>query len=440
MGKGRDAKLHGPWMSLAMVVGTMIGSGVYLLPTTLAPHGPNALVAWAVTIGGTMCLAYAFALQAAVNPAGPHSYIKSAFGEQIAFLTSWSYIVSQWTGVAAVSVAVAGALAHVWKPLAAPGLTVPMAIASIAVLLIVNLRGARAAGALQIVATSIKVIPLVVVVGLVASRFASGAPVEALAPTPLTIAGVGAASALMLFSLTGFEGAAMTSTKTRDPERTVPFATMFGTGITGLAYIAAVTAVMLLLPFATAAKSSSPFADAIMPVWGPGASAVVALITAISAFGTLNALLLITAEITVAVARNGDLPKVLTRTDASDTATAALIAAAAIAALMVFASSSRGFVQLYVFITLVSTVSVLVLYLVGAAAALRHRMGTRARLLVFVGIIYAIWTFVGSGAEAFVWGMALLAIGWPVRLISRWLNGSSPAAAERSAGPPESSA
>jgi APA family basic amino acid/polyamine antiporter len=422
MSKRREAKLLGPWMSLAMVVGTMIGSGVFLLPTTLAPFGANALAAWAVTVGGTMCLAFAFALQAAADPAGPHSYISRAFGEQVAFLTSWSYIVSQWAAVAAVAVAFAGALAHVWQPLAAPELTVPMALASIGFLLLVNLRGARAAGALQVIATAIKVIPLVVVVGLVASRFVAGPPVEALAPMPLSIGAIATASALMLFSLTGFEAASVTATKTRNPTRTVPFATMFGTGATGLIYVCAVTAVMLLLPFAVAAKSSAPFAEAITPALGETASEIVALITAVSAFGTLNALLLISGEMTVAVARSGDLPRFLSRTSASDTATAALIAASAIAALIVFASSSRSFVALYVFIMLISTVSSLVLYLAGAAAALRKPVGTRARLLVFIGILYAIWTFIGAGAEAFFWGIALLAAGWPLRLISRRLN------------------
>lgn len=429
MTDNREARLLGPWMSLAMVVGTMIGSGVFLLPTTLAPYGWNAILGWAVTIGGTMCLAFAFAKQATVDPNGPHSYVKHAFGEQIAFLTSWSYIVSQWSAVAAVAVAVAGALAHVWQPLAAPGLTVPMALAAIAILLAVNLRGARAAGGLQVVATAIKIIPLIAVIALVAWRLGAHGHVEPLAPMPLSIEAVGAASALMLFSLTGFEAASMTAAKTRDPTRTVPLATMLGTGVTGLIYVGAVTAVMLLLPFAAAAKSSAPFAEAVAPVWGSAASAAVALITAISAFGTLNALLLITGEITVAVARNGDLPRFLARTSASDTATAALIAASAIAALMVFASSSRSFVQLYVFIMLISTVSALVLYLVGAAAALRKPMGTRARLLVFAGIVYAIWTFVGAGAEPLFWGIVLLAAGWPIRLISRRLNGSSRAAA-----------
>jgi APA family basic amino acid/polyamine antiporter len=435
--KDREAGLLGPWMSLAMVIGGIIGSAVFLLPTTLAPYGVNTLVAWVVTIGGMMCIAYAFSLQAAVDPGGPHSYVKRAFGEQTAFLTSWSYLVSQWSSVAAVAVAVAGALAHVWKPLAAPGLIAPIAVVAIASLLAVNLRGVRSAGVMQIVTVAIKIIPLLLVVGIVAWRYGSSRPVEALAPVPLTISGVATAGALMLFAMTGFEVSTVAAAKTRDPTRTVPFATMVGTGLVGVIYVGSVTAVMLLLPVAIAASSSAPFADAIMPLWGPTAAAVVALITAISAYGTLNSLILVTGEITVAIARNGDLPRFLTKTSASETATAALITGCAIAAILVLASSSRSFVELYVFITLISAVSTLVLYLVATAAALKFRMGTAARLLVFAGIIYAIWTFVGAGAEAVFWGMALLAAGWPIRLISRWLNGSSRAAAAQPAAPPE---
>lgn len=417
-----QSRLLGPWMSMAMVVGTMIGSGVYLLPTTLAPFGANALIGWAVTIAGTMCLAFAFARQAAVLPGGPHAYVERAFGERIAFLTSWSYLASQWAAVAAVAVAVAGALAHVSPALASPSLTAPMAIAAILILLVVNLRGARSAGALQVAATVIKVIPLLIVVGLVLARFGSGAPLEPLAAQPVSLGAIGAASALMLFSLTGFEVASVASDKTRDPERTVPFATMVGTGATGVIYFLSVTAVMLLLPLSIAVGSSAPFADAIIPVWGTSASHVVALIAAISAFGTLNALLLVSGEMTVAMARSGDLPRLLARTNPSDAASAALFGTAALAALLVLASSSKSFVQLYVFITLISTVSSLVLYFAGAAAALRLGLGGGARLVVFLALVYSIWSFIGSGAEAFFWGMVLLGLGWPIRWLSRRLN------------------
>src|SRR5437899_1119680 len=117
------SRMLGRWMSLAMVVGSMIGSGIYLLPTTLAPFGYNLVIAFLVTGFGTMCLAFSLARLAAAIPGGPFAYVTQAFGETAAFLTLWSYMISQITGVAGVSVAVAGALGHVFPAVGSgPGL------------------------------------------------------------------------------------------------------------------------------------------------------------------------------------------------------------------------------------------------------------------------------------------------------------------------------
>ena len=291
------SKRLGSWMSMAMVVGTMIGSGIYLLPATLAPYGPNIVLAFAVTIAGTMCLAIAFARLSARIPGGPFAYVQSAFGETPAFLTLWSYLISQWTGVAAVSVAVAGAIGFV-IPAAGSGVGLTItALGTILILTLVNLTGARSAGWVQLVATLIKVIPLFAVVVLVAIRFGGGEPVEPLATMPIGLAGIAAAAALMLFSLTGFESATVVANVTENSTDTVPRATIFGTGFTGLIYLTATVATLLLLPSAIAAKSGAPFADAIAPILGHGAGALVAIIAAISAFGTCNALLLLSAEV-----------------------------------------------------------------------------------------------------------------------------------------------
>src|SRR4029450_1014771 len=87
-------KLLGPWMSMAMVVGYMIGSAIFLLPATLAPYGRNVFIAWGVTIGGTLCLALAFARFAAKNRGGRQAYMEQAFGADAAFFTMWIYWIS----------------------------------------------------------------------------------------------------------------------------------------------------------------------------------------------------------------------------------------------------------------------------------------------------------------------------------------------------------
>ncbi|WP_114226476.1 MULTISPECIES: APC family permease [Sphingomonas] len=412
------AKRLGGAMSLAMVVGTMIGSGIYLLPTTLAPFGPNIPVAFALTVAGTMLLAITFAALARKLPGGPFVYVRTAFGDTAAFLTLWSYLVSQWVGVAAVAIAVGGAIGHV-LPAAASGAGLSIvALGSILILLVINLTGARSAGWVQLTATLIKIIPLILVVLLLAARVGGGQPAEPLAAVPVGLAGIAGAAALMLFSLTGFEAATVTANVTDDSTAVVPRATILGTGLTGAIYFAATLATLMILPSLVAAKSSAPFADAIAPLLGPEAGAVVAVIAAISAFGTCNALLLLSAEVGQSIAAAGDLPPLFARTNAAGVPVGSLLVGAAIAAVLVGLSTSDSFVSVYEFMALVSTVASLVLYAVCAAAALKLRP-SRGLAIPALALVYALAMFVGAGLEATVWGLGLALAGLPLRWLSR---------------------
>jgi APA family basic amino acid/polyamine antiporter len=431
------SRMLGKWMSLAMVVGSMVGSGIYLLPTTLAPFGPNIVIAFLLTGFGTMCLAFALAQLAARFEGGPFIYVDRAFGEMAAFLTLWCYTLSQVTGVGGVAVAVAGALGHVFPAvLSGPGL-ISVAIGSILLLLLVNLRGASSAGALQIGTVLIKLVPLVAVLALVLARFSSGRHVESLAAVPLSLGGTTAAAALILFSLTGFECAAVAANVTKDSRTTVPRATILGTGFTAIIYLLATVATLMLLPSAVAAKSGAPFADAIAPLLGDAAGILVALIAAISAFGTANSLLLVAAESSRTMAQAGDLPPIFARPNRVGAPAGSLYICAAAAGLLVLASSSKNFVSVYVFITLVSTVLALVLYVVCAAAALKLRVGGNGLTIIAIGVIYSIAMFIGAGLSVLLWGGALAIAGIPIRFISRWLNGSSRLAVASRAATPE---
>jgi APA family basic amino acid/polyamine antiporter len=305
-----------------------------------------------------------------------------------------------------------------------PGL-IAVALATIAILVVVNLGGARSAGILQVVATLVKLVPLIAVVLLVAVRLLGGQPLEHLTPVPLTLGAITIAGALMLFSLTGFEAAAVTANVTRDSTSTVPKATIFGTGFTAIIYLLATVACLMLLPSAVAAKSGAPFADAIAPILGPVAGVLVAIIAAVSAFGTTNALLLFAAELSRTIAGARDLPALFRKTNGRGAPVGALLVAAGIAALLVLASSSKDFVGVYVFITLVSTVAALVLYAVCAAAALKLGVMGKWAIIAVIGVLYSIAMFVGAGLEATLWGLGLAIAGLPVRLISRRFSGSS---------------
>ena len=424
MSEEGDRRLLGPWMSTAMVMGYMIGSAIFLLPATLAPYGPNALIAWGITVGGTMCLALALAKLAARNPGGPQSYVQDAFGPTAAYFIIWMYWVSVFTSTAGIAVAAGGAIAATLALDAS--WVVPISILAIFVVAAINLRGIHSAGGFQVVTTLLKLIPLIAVMLVLAYRVGSGRPTEPLAPVPIGLTPVATSCALILFSLVGFEAATVAARKTRDPKRIVPFATLAGTGATGLLYFLSCTAAMLLLSYAVAANSTSPFADAIAPTVGAGVGRIVAALTAVSAIGALNASVLIQGEVGQQLAQAGDLPRIMAHGNARLAPTVSLIVTSVISALFVSFNASRSFVGLYVFITLISTVASLVFYAAGAVAALKLKLNPLTQLLVAIGLIYAIWTFYGAGLEATAWALTLLAAGLPVRLISRWLNGSSP--------------
>src|SRR5260221_803332 len=376
-----------------------------------------------------MCLALALSRLAARNPGGPQSYMREAFGPTAAFFIMWMYWVSVLTTTAGIAVAFGGAVTATLPGIAGPAWIAPLSVGAIFAVTAINLRGVHSAGEFQVVTTLIKLLPLLGVMLVLAFHVGTGHPTEPLAPVPISATPIAAASALILFSLVGFEAATVAARKTRDPERIVPLATLAGTGATGLLYFFSCTAAMLLFSYKVAANSTSPFADAIAPTVGAGVGRIVAALTAVSAIGALNASVLIQRGIRQQLAQAGDLPRIMARGNARLAPTVSLIVTCVISAMFVSFNSSKSFVGLYVFIILISTVASLVFYASGAVAALKLKLSPVTQLLVATGLIYAIWTFYGAGLEATAWALTLLAAGLPVRLISRWLNDSIPAAA-----------
>jgi APA family basic amino acid/polyamine antiporter len=441
MSQASRSHLLGPVMSIAMVVGLIIGAGIFLLPASIASYGPNMFAGWALTIGGFLCLAFTFALLAGRIDGGPYEYVKQAFGEETAFLTNWSYLVSNWAGGAAVAVAFAGAIERVFPSLAGPALVAPLSIAPVIVLAAIACTGARSAGWTQVVTTALKLVPLFLVTLIAAAVLLSGGERQPLADSPVTFSNVANVAAIMAFSLLGFEAAAYAAGKTADARKTVPLATMAGTVLTGLIYVLACTAVVMLVPLDKLTVSSQPFSDAIAGSLGEGIGRIIAAFVAISALGALNAMLMISGEIGYDMGCDRSAPAAMGRNNRFGMPAVALIVSAAAAILLILINSSRSLSGLFTFMVLLTTVSSLFLYAVVALAALKQPLHGAARLVVVIAFVFALWTFYGAGAEAFLWGLALLIVGWPVRWLSRRFNSSAatPAAAAPAA-PPGSSA
>jgi APA family basic amino acid/polyamine antiporter len=428
MGTGTDRRM-GLWMTSALVVGTMIGSGIFMLPVSLAPLGANAIAAWFVSSAGALCIAFALARLSQLGGDGIQANIERELGRAPAALCAWAFWVSNWVAQAAVAIAAASALSWVDPAFSGPGFVIPVAIASVVLLTGVNALGARASGGMSILTVAIKLLPLVGVGLVLALQGHAGRAYQPLASAPISVANLGSAVALTFFALTGFENATTPVDKVRDPGRTIPRAILGGTLFVALLYLVASTSVQLLLPAKVAAASPAPFADAISLQWGVVVASFAAVAIAVAAFGSLNGIILATGELGYAMALRRDLPAFMARTWRGGTPIGSQLAAAVLSILLILANSSRASDKLFSFIILLSTAAVLVVYLAGALSAWRLSKSPASRAAIIVALAFIAFAFYGSGLEADLWCLVLLLIGAAVRWGMHRLAGAPPAAA-----------
>ena len=433
-------------MCVALVVGNMIGTGIFQLPRDLAPLGWNSVYGWLATIGGTLCLVVVLLRlgRGRADGCAPYSYPAAAFGPGAGFVVAWSYWISCWTSFAVLALAVVQNLAFVWPALGAPGLAAPAALAILWLLTLINCLGVRQAGAVQVLTTGLKLLPLAGVI-LVAFWLLLGGNAEPAPHTsvPLDAGSINSAATLALFAMLSFESAMAVGDRVENPERIVPRATIAGTLLAGLIYLLCASAVTLLLPREALAASNSPFALFFSSFVDPSIGAIVAVFVAIAALGALNGLILVSAEMPLAAAREGLLPAWFGRFNRHEIPYRVHLLSSGLATLLVIANYSQSLSELFRFMLLVTTAVSLIFYLAGTLAALWLRAQGRLEgspgfiLIALLAAAYCFWAFYGAGARETLWGVGMTAVAVPIYLIIR---ATSRRGAANPAASPESAA
>ncbi len=409
-------------------MGNMIGSGVFLLPASLAPFGWNAVLGWIVTTAGTLVLAWVLAALTRARPGAsdPAGFVAEAFGELAAFLVGWVYWVSVWTAVVSIAVAAVSYLSSFVPAISAtPMLPALCAIALVWAMTLLNLRGVRAAGHFQIATLLLKLVPLVAVILIAAVVLGNGTgEIRPFVMSELNGTDLRGAAALTLFALLGFECASIAAARVENPAVNVPRATMWGTGLTGVLYLLVCSAIALMLPEAVAATSPAPFATFVERYWSGGTAALVSVFAIVSCVGAINGWVLLQGELPRAMAERGMLPRWFAATDRHGTPRRALLVSSVIATVCLLFNASRNMQGIYEFVLLLSTSAALWLYLACALAAWQMKVARGAAL---VGAGYALWTLWGAGIEASGWSLVLMAAGVPLYWWAK--RGTQPAAA-----------
>jgi len=426
----------GMWMATALVIGNMIGSGIFLLPAAMAgTAGPVSILAWVLTGIGAMLLALVFATLGRAYPktGGPYVYARKAFGDFIGFQTAWSYWINAWVGNAAIAIAFAGYLAVFWADAETTWVAVVIAIAMIWILTLVNIAGVRQAGVVQVVTTVLKFVPLLLI-GVVGLFFMDGSNFE-----PFTLSsgfdwGISAAALLTLWAFIGLESATVPAEEVKDPERTIPRATVIGTSAASVLYLVATLALFGMIASSTLAGSTSPFADGANVIfggtWGGKAIAVVAMI---SIFGVLNGWILLQGRVPLGAARDGLFPKQFAQVHGKrGTPVFGLVVSSALVTglLLLNLQNSGSIVDMFTDIIIIATLTALIPYMYATAAQLYLFFADRASfsavhlarysVIALLALAYSSWAIWGAGYEYIAKGFMLLIAGIPVYVWLKW--------------------
>ncbi|MEU9761491.1 amino acid permease [Streptomyces sp. NPDC047987] len=428
----RHARRFGLPVATALVMGNIIGGGIFLLPASVAPYGTISLVAFGVLTLGAIALALVFGRLARRAPrtGGPYVYVREAFGDFAGFLAAWSYWITSWVSNAALAVTAVGYL-DVLLPLhGSPWLMMTGALVVQWVPALANLAGTRYVGAVQLVSTVLKFVPLLLVA--VGGMFFFDA--DNLGPFQATdggaIGAVSASAAILLFSYLGVESAAVSAGEVRDPRRNVGRATVLGTLGAALVYLLGTLAVFGTVAHDELLTSKAPFTDAVDAMfggtWGGAAVACAALVSMV---GALNGWTLLSAQTAYAAARDGLFPDrfVVKRRGVP---TFGVLVAVVLASLLTVYNYMAGTARVFEILVLVTTFTATVPYLLATAAQLYFLASGRrdrvrpARLardaaLALAAFGFSMWLLAGSGYAAVYQGVLFLFVGV---LVHAWMS------------------
>jgi basic amino acid/polyamine antiporter, APA family len=327
----------GAWASGAIVVGTMIGTGIFLKPAEMAHEGRFVSIVFAAWIvGGVLslfgALSYAELGAAIPEAGGEYAYLSRGFGAVWGFLFGWMHSIvgrpSSASSIAAGLVRFLGFLAPaVATPLfsvhiALPGLTSwlkpydfvftwaqPLAVFWLALMTGVNYLGVRLGGAVQVFLTTIKIISVMLVIGVALFAPASGAhAAEPIWPNNLNAGVFGAflaALAAALWAYDGWEDLNLVGSEVENPSKNFPRALVGGVAFVAVIYLLFSAACLRVLPFQSVAASQHIASDVVQRVAGSRAAAWITLAMVISAIGSMNSSILSGARVPYAMARDG---------------------------------------------------------------------------------------------------------------------------------------
>ena len=424
------------FMATMLVCGNMIGSGVFMLPSTLAQvSGPGAtIIAWILTTIGSILIAISFANLGTKYPAtgGAYQYTKEAFGDFAGFLSAWLYWNGSWIGNAAIIVAITSYASAVFPVLNKPIVSIIFSSAVLWIFTLINISGVKKAGKIQSFVTVFKILFFGLFIIVAFLNFDS-ANILPLFPSEKGFSTVPLAATSTLWAFIGLESATVAAGELENPEKNIRKSTIYGLIISSVIYLLISIGSMGAMSNMDLSQSSAPLTDILTNALGSGLGKLLTVAVVICILGTIIGWLLSTARVAYAAGVDGVFPKFFGKVnEKTGTPVSALIFGSVLVNILLIMNFQKGMVDAFTFITILATLSYLPVYLLSVSAEMmlifkeekkfNFKIFIKKSALPLLAFVYVIWTIYGSGADTVMWGFILMLIGIPVYIYNHHKN------------------
>ena len=416
----------GLFSATSLIIGNIIGAGIFVLPASLGKFGSISILGWIFTASGSLILAKIFSNFSKMisgQNGGPYLYTKVVLGDFLGFLVAWGYWISCWVNNAAIAVAIVSALSFFIPELVKnPILASITGLSFIWFFTFTSSRGVRSSAKIQIFTTIAKLIPLlfIIIFGLFFFDSTIFPNFNITEKSNLEILPI--VSVITLYAFLGLESASIPAANIKKPEKNIPIATMTGTLISTFVYIFGTVVLFGILPNDILINSPAPFAEAGNLIGGKYAGYFISAGAAVSAIGALNGWILITSYMPMTLAKDKLFPKILTKKNKKGFPVVSLVLGSILTSIVMSMNFNEGLVSRFEFLILLTTLSTLIPYLFVSVAYLTYYLKKKfsvnilykKQIIAILGILYSCWAIFGSGKESVFYGTILLLIGVPV--------------------------
>jgi APA family basic amino acid/polyamine antiporter len=425
------SKALGLQSATALVIGSIIGTGVFSMPGVLAGAGTSSIIVLGVVSVGALLLGQLFGQltkRVPTSDGGLYAYSRHEFGDFAGYLTAWCYWITAFAGNAAIVsswVLYVESLFSISNPSAWTNFGIAMC--GLWIPAVVNLIGVKQMAWFQNVTVVLKFLPLllIAIVGWFFVKSTNFGPFNASGGS--LYSAIGIAAGVALFSFIGVECASIAAARVKDPARNVGRASVLGTAASALLYLLVTAVVMGLVAHPALTGNGAPFVDAFQTVFGHSAwvGKAVATVAVISGIGALNGWTLVTAEMPWAAAKDGLFLPQFAKTYRDGTAWFGILASTIVASmLMAFAYSGNTGLTVFTYLVNLSVVTVAIPYFFSACAQLAYLVSRRrtvvgwalARDLSIAGasVLFSLWVTMTAGYQSVYQALFLLLVGIPI--------------------------